>query len=49
MFLFDIFEALLAYDLSFLKEQTTMHNGHANGQNRGNKMTGPGCLQRGVN
>ena len=55
MFLIDIVEALLAYDhdqIRFPQAKEAILNGDANDKNRGNQMTGPGCLQiilRGVN
>ena len=55
MFLFDTLEALLAYNhnsVRFLQAKEAIINGDANDKNRGNQMTGPGCLQivlRGVN
>ena len=55
MSLFDILEALMAYNnnqIRFLQAKEAILNGDANDKNRGNQMTGPGCLQivlRGVN
>ena len=57
LFLFDILEAVLAYDLvkiRFIKEKAVIHvlNGNANDKNRGIHLIGPGCLQsvlKGVN
>ena len=55
MFLFDIFEAVLAYDvvkIRFIKEKEVILNGKANDKSRGIQLIGPGCLQtvlKGVN
>ena len=49
MFLFDILEAVLAYDLvkiRFIKEKEVILNGNANDKSRGIQLIGPGSLQR---
>ena len=49
MFLFNILEALLAYDhvkIRFIKEKEVILNGNANDKSRGIQLIGPGCLQR---
>ena len=49
MFLFDILEAVLAYDLlkiRFINEKEVILNGNANVKSRGIQLIGPGCLQR---
>ena len=46
-FLFDILEALSAYDhnqIRFLQAKEAILNGDAYDKNRGNQMTGPSCL-----
>ena len=54
MFLFDILEAILAYDLvkiRFTKEKEVILNGNAEDKSRGIQLIGPGCSQstQGVN
>ena len=49
MFLFDILEAVLAYDLvkiRFIKEKEVILSGNTNDESRGIQLIGPGCLQR---
>ena len=49
MFLFDILEAVLAYDLvkiRFIKEKEVILNRNANDKSRGIQLIGRGCLQR---
>ena len=49
MFLFNILEAVLAYDLvkiRFIKEKEVILNGNAHDKSRGIQLIGPGCLQR---
>ena len=48
MFLFDILEAILAYDfvkIRFIKETEVILNGNANNKSRRIQLIGPGCLQ----
>ena len=48
MFLFDILEAILAYDLvkiRFIKEKEVILNGNASDKSKGNQLIRPGCLQ----
>ena len=49
MFLLNILEAVLAYDLvkiSFIKEKEVILNGNSNDKNRGIQLIGPGYLQK---
>ena len=49
MFLFDILEAVLAYDIikiRFIKEKEVILKGNSNVKSRGIQLIGPGCLQR---
>ena len=49
MFLFDILEAVLAYNLvkiRFIKVKEVILNGNTNDKSRGLQLIGPGCLQR---
>ena len=49
MFLLNILEAVLAYDLvkiRFIKEREAILNGNTNDKNRGIQLTGPGYLQK---
>ena len=49
MFLFDILEAVLAYDLvkiRFIKVKEVILNENTNDKSRGLQLIGPGCLQR---
>ena len=49
MFLFNILEALLAYDhnlIWFLQTKEATLNRDVTDKNRGNQMKGPGCLQK---
>ena len=49
MFLLNILEAVLAYDLvkiRFIKEHEVILNGNTNDKSRGIQLTGPGYLQK---
>ena len=49
MFLLNILEAVLAYDLvkiRFIKEKEAILNGNTNDKNRGIQLIGPGYLQK---
>ena len=52
MFLLNILEAVLAYDLvkiRFMKEKEVILNGNTNDKSRGIQLIGPGYLQKVIN